>query len=270
MGARMRRLTSFPCAGETLVGTLDQAEGATGLLIVSGGNEVRSGAHRGMALLAQKIAAELGAPVFRYDRRGIGDSTGENHGFESSGEDISAAAAAFRAEAPNLTRIVAFGNCDAATSLAMFHKGTGIDALVLANPWVIEATDDLPPAAAIRARYVERLKDPNEWLRLARGGVHIGKLFKGLIKASQKPSQPPASLPARLAQALGSAQAPVALLLAKGDNTAIAFRDAWNGSVYDAARANMLPVDCDTSSHSFASASDKAWLFERLREALAS
>ena len=48
MGARMRRLIEFPCAGETLFGTLDEAPGSTGLLIVSGGNEIRIGAHRGM------------------------------------------------------------------------------------------------------------------------------------------------------------------------------------------------------------------------------
>ncbi len=62
--------------------------------------------------------------MFRFDRRGIGDSTGENHGFESSADDIAAAAAAFRAES-GVTRIVGFGNCDAATALAFFHGAQG-------------------------------------------------------------------------------------------------------------------------------------------------
>src|SRR3546814_2513341 len=52
----MRTLIAFPCEGETLVGTLDAAPGKTGLLIVSGGNEIRVGAHRGMALLAERLA----------------------------------------------------------------------------------------------------------------------------------------------------------------------------------------------------------------------
>ena len=43
----MRKLIAFPCAGETLVGSLDEGAGSTGLLIVSGGNEIRMGAHRG-------------------------------------------------------------------------------------------------------------------------------------------------------------------------------------------------------------------------------
>lgn len=266
----MRRLIAFPCAGETLVGTLDEAPGATGLLIVSGGNEIRMGAHRGQAMLAQRVATELDVPVFRYDRRGIGDSTGANGGFESTADDIAAAAAAFRAAAPHVTRVAAFGNCDAATALAFFHVSAALDALILANPWVIEATDDLPPAAAIRARYAERLKDPSEWLRLLRGGVNITKLFKGLAKAIKKPSQPPASRAARLADALGSAEIPITLLLATGDNTAIAFADAWKDQAFDPARPRCRRADCATSSHSFSRAEDKEWLFERIREALSS
>jgi len=258
----MRRLIEFPCAGETLMGTLDDAPGATGLLIVSGGNEVRMGAHRGMAMLAARVAGELGAPVFRFDRRGIGDSTGTNGGFESSVHDIAAAAATFIAEAPQLRRLVAFGNCDAATALALFHSAAGIDALLLANPWVIETPDDLPPAAAIRARYAERLRDPRAWLRLIRGSVDIGKLFKGLSKISKSESENGSGLAARMAEALDASGIPITILLARGDNTAIAFRDAWKSS------APIL--ECDTASHSFAHAADKEWLFERVREALAS
>jgi exosortase A-associated hydrolase 1 len=256
----MRRLIEFPCAGETLMGSLDEAPGATGLLIVSGGNEVRMGAHRGMATLAARVA-EAGYPVFRFDRRGIGDSTGDNQGFESSIHDIAAAAATFTATTPQLRRLVAFGNCDAATALALFHSVAGIDALLLANPWVIDTSDELPPAAAIRARYAERVRDPKQWLRLVRGGVDISKLFKGLLKASKNESQNDSGLAVRMAQALAASGTPTTILLARGDNTAIAFRAAWKGFA--------TIKECDTASHSFAHAADKQWLFERVIEALA-
>ncbi|MCW4460301.1 hydrolase 1, exosortase A system-associated [Sphingomonas sp. BT-65] len=265
----MRRLTSFPCAGETLAATLDEAPGSTGLLIVSGGNEIRIGAHRGMAELAASVAA-AGHPAFRYDRRGIGDSTGENNGFESTAEDIREAVAAFRHEAPHLTRIVAFGNCDAASALILFQTNTGIDALVLTNPWTIEAIDDLPPAAAIRSRYVEKLKNPRELLRLFTGGVNIRKLVSGLLKASAKQSQPPASLPARLAAGLDASETPVTILLAKADNTALAFADHWQGDAFTKARARRTLDICDTDSHSFARPQDKAWLTQRVLAALKS
>jgi exosortase A-associated hydrolase 1 len=254
----VRRILKIACGGETIVATLDEAAGSTGLLIVSGGNEVRAGAHRGMALLAAELAAR-GMPVLRYDRPGIGDSSGENRGFEESAADIAAAAAAFRKA--GVTRVVAFGNCDAASALALFHAAAGIDALVLSNPWTGGGgDDDLPQAAAIKARYAERLRDPREWLRLLRGGVNLRKLADGLWKAARP--VPPSGLADRMAAALQGSGVPTKILLANRDNTAVAFRAAWKtggpGTI----------VELDSRGHSYAGAADKAWLRERLLQAL--
>ena len=245
----MRRLIAFPCAGETLVGTIDEASSATGLLIVSGGNEIRSGAHRGMALLAADIAA-LGYPVFRYDRRGVGDSTGDNGGFLSAADDLTAATARFRAEAPQLTRIVGFGNCDAASTLALFGRAAGIDAVLLANPWVIEATDDLPPVAAIRARYAARLRRP--W-SLIRTGIDLRRAWHGLRKIVTMRSE--GTLAPRVVASIKDWRGDATIVLASGDATAIAFRDV----------AGRLPAQMiATDSHSFARRSDR----EALKEAV--
>lgn len=267
MDIRVRRLIVFPCAGDMLAGTLDEADGRVGLLIVSGGNELRIGAHRGMALLAQRVAADYGAPVLRFDRRGIGDSTGENRGFDSSADDIAAAVAAFRAHAPHVDRIVGFGNCDAASALALHHERACIDALVLANPWVVEPddTDTLPPAAAIRARYAARLRDPREWMRLMRGGVNLQKLARGIAKAAASTAAVPSQgLAARVAGALDASPVPVTILLAEGDNTAIAFREAWHAPAFARVRDRARLLLCETASHSFAHERDAQWLFDRL------
>lgn len=264
----MRRVIAFACHGETLFGTLDEAQGTTGLLIVSGGNEVRSGAHRGMALLADKIAAR-GYPVLRYDRRGVGDSSGENNGFENASDDLCEAVAAFRNACPHMDRIVGFGNCDAASTLALFHARVRTDALVLANPWVIEPSDDLPPAAAIRARYAQRLRSPREWLRLLRGGVDFGKLVNGLRKSVATGSTQEGSLATRIAQALAASATPVTLLLAERDNTAIAFAEAWRDAGFAAVRSRAREHRLDSASHSFAWSRDADWLFDRVVETLA-
>ena len=247
----MRTLIAFVCEGETLAATLDEAAGTTGLLIVSGGNEIRSGAHRGMALLAQRLAT-AGTPVFRYDRRGVGDSTGDNGGFLTAQPDLIAAAAAFRHAAPHVTRLIGFGNCDAASTLALFGRSAGIDRVVLANPWVVETIDDLPPAAAIRARYVERLRDPATWRRAVKGQVSLTKLLKGLRRVVATAHEERAPLATQVLAALDDWRDDVDIVLASGDATAIAFAAEYRG----AASVTRL----DTASHSFAGTENAAAL----------
>ena len=262
----MRHQLSFICEGARLAATLDEAPGATGLLIVSGGNEIRCGAHRGMAMLAARVAT-AGHPVFRFDRRGIGDSEGTNCGFESSAPDIAAAIAAFRAAAPHVQRVVAFGNCDAASAL-LLHQPLPLDALILANPWTYEAEamgagDALPPPAAIRARYLARLADPQSLLRLLRGDIDFAKLRRGLAALrGPKPASAPDGLAARLNEAARRLAIPATILLATGDRTAQAFA----ADCPDALK--RLPVERLASpSHSFAGA-DGDWLTARILEVL--
>lgn len=256
----MRHQLNFACDGAALAATLDDAPKATGLLIVSGGNETRSGAHRGMALLAQRIAAE-GHPVFRFDRRGIGDSEGENGGYEVSGPDIAAAIAAFRAAAPHVTRIIAFGNCDAASAL-LLHQPLMLDGLILANPWTFESEepDALPPASAIRGRYLARLKDPKSLLRLVKGEIDLRKLARGLSAMGQAKAPAPDSLAVRLDSAMAILPIPATILLATGDRTAQAFAERC--------QTGTLPVErLDSAAHSFAG-DDADWLATRILAAL--
>ncbi|MEQ1548805.1 MAG: hydrolase 1, exosortase A system-associated [Chakrabartia sp.] len=264
----MRSILTFDCEGANLAATLDDAAGATGLLIVSGGNEIRIGAHRGMAMLAAEIAAH-DYPVFRFDRRGIGDSEGLNGEFTSSSADVNAALSAFRAACPHLKSIIAFGNCDAASAL-LLHQPRGVNGLVLANIWVIDRSDDLPPPAAIRARYLERLKDPRAWAQLFTGAINLRKLANGLLRIAQP--QKPSSLADGVAQGLTAFGGPVTILLAKGDATAIAFADEWKKPAFDGARRrdDIETITLDSASHSFASDEDHAVLLQTLLKALKS
>lgn len=258
-----RRLIAFDCHGERLFATLDDAPGKTGLLIVSGGNEIRIGAHRGMAWLAAQIAA-AGFPVFRYDRRGIGDSEGVNGGFENGGPDLAAAIATFRAS--GVDRIVALGNCDAASLLTL--ENSGLDGLILSNPWVIETADDLPAPSAIRARYAERLRDAAQWRRLASGGVDMVKLGRGMARLMRRGGRP-SSLATRMANGLDRFDGPITILFAERDNSAVAFVDAWRGDAFSRVRARTAVQRLASASHSFASAEDQLWLREQVLASLA-
>ncbi len=268
-----RSFHPFECEEQMLAGTLDEGPLTTGLLIVSGGNEIRSGAHAGMAKLARNIA-ERGYPVFRYDRRGVGDSTGANQGFLETQADIGSAIEQFHDINPQIQKIVAFGNCDAATALALFGADIAMDMCVLANPWVIEAADispegpTAPPPSAIRSRYWERLKNPRSIIDLFTGKIDLRKLAKGLKQATQK--QENTALSIRLSDGLIRLGVPTRILLANRDTTARAFLAAWNSKGFKAVRAlpNISTETLDSASHSFADDNSKLWLENQLLEAL--
>jgi exosortase A-associated hydrolase 1 len=260
----MSRLShAFGCGNLRLAGTLDTAPGQTGLLIVSGGNEIRNGAFAGQAAIAARIAA-AGFPVFRFDRSGIGDSEGENRGFRHVSNDIAAALDAFHALAPQLTRVVAFGNCDAASAL-MLAKGAGCDGLVLSNPWTIEAdaggaADDTPPPSAIRARYLEKLADSREIMRLLTGGVNLRKLIGGVIRAASPPP-PPSNLAQEMAAGLAGFGGAVRILLAASDRTAQVFESAWD-------RTDPRIRRCEGAGHAYVEPQHRDWLVSQLIEML--
>lgn len=274
----------FACEGRRLAATLDSGTKPSGLMIVSGGNEIRAGAHAGMALLAKTIASH-GFPVFRYDRRGIGDSEGDNAGYLESAPDLRDALAHFRSVAPELENIALFGNCDAATAIALFDQAA--DARILANPWVIElqqdspqdgpendpqdgaqdnATQDsaLPSSAAVRARYWERIKNPKTITDLLTGKIDFQKLAKGLRRAVQKTENSPIATQFR--DALQKCDRPTTILLARRDNTAMTFQAAWNSPDFKSLKnsGNIDLQTIDSASHSFADAESSQWMKDQL------
>lgn len=253
----------FGCGSLKLAGSLDTAPGSTGLLIASGGNELRSGAFSGQSLLAARIT-KAGFAVFRFDRRGIGDSEGENRGFRHSAKDIRAALDAFRALAPQVDRVIGFGNCDAASAL-MLMRGEGFDGLVLSNPWTIDddAGDTDEPQhtpEAIRSRYLEKLKNPREIARLLRGGINLRKLAAGLLgaaKSAPQASQLSQEMRAGIADFSGS----VTYLVATDDRTGQLFESAWG-------KDDPRIQRCLGAGHAYVEPSHQDWLKDRILEVI--
>ncbi|MCJ2187284.1 hydrolase 1, exosortase A system-associated [Novosphingobium beihaiensis] len=259
-----RRHFAFECQGARLAATLDEPEsreaaGTAGLLLVTGGNEVRGGAWNGQARFAARIAA-AGFPVLRFDRRGVGDSEGTNGEFVSAAPDIAAALAAFRRECPQLTRVAGMGNCDAAAAL-MLAGGAGLDALVLSNPWTIDDADEEAPAEVVRDHYRRRLADPAAIKRLLTGQVPIGKLVRSLLSALRPSPKAAAGLAAEIAQRLAPFKGPVRFLIAGRDRTGLAFVAKWD-------KADKRIRTCPGASHSYVEPHAQDWLVAQVLEML--
>ncbi len=277
----MREQVSWHIGEDQIFATLDIPEdksSQSALLIVSGGNEIRSGSHNGQSELAQHICNQ-GHYVLRYDRRGIGDSEGENIGFEGSEDDINSAVQYLYGHIGDNAQISAFGNCDAASALLLNCEKLNLKSLIIANPWTYDPQNDqeeniedskvsTPSAAAIRARYWERIKNPKSIIDLFSGKIDLGKLFKGLMNASKKEEL--SDLAQKLNLILSDMQKPVDILIAEKDSTAMAFMGAYKSKIFAKARNNphVKIIELDSASHSFADKASKAWLYEKLSSSL--
>lgn len=177
----------FDCLGDDLIGILHRpAEPSeVGVLtVVAGGPQYRAGVGRGMVSLARSLASQ-GVAVMRFDYRGLGDSTGEFLGFDHIAEDLQAAVKAFQQEVPEVKRVVVWGGCDAASG-AMIHgwKVTGVESLILGNPWV--STQEIR-SAVLRKHYVKRLGEAHFWRKLIRFEYNlIDYAVAGIRKATTR------------------------------------------------------------------------------------
>lgn len=257
----MRQLLTFSCEGETLGASLDLGRGEVGVLMVTGGSQTRIGSHRMYERLAKSLA-ERGFSCFRFDRRGVGDSSGDDPGFRDSGPDIAAAAADFRQAAPNVRRMVGLGLCDGATALALQGAGAGFECLILINPWLVEAEADAPPPAAIKRHYINRLTSREGWKKLLTGAISAPKLIRGLKSLAAARA---GSLSQEVARSL-SHHAPCACILATGDATAIAAEAEWRKPSFAASRSDPILIESD--SHTFAKPGDEEALLGAVLEAL--
>lgn len=261
----MRRLTTFPCEGETLAASLDNGGGETGLLLVIGGSQTRIGSHRMYERLSKTLAKQ-GFPCFRYDRRGVGDSSGSDPGFRGSGPDLAAAAAAFRVESPAVRHVIGFGLCDGASALALFGQEAGLEGLILVNPWLVEtAEEDSPPPAAIRRHYWNRLTSREGWRKILTGAVNWQKLLSGARKAATPVSRAPLAMD--IAEALRASALPARLILAEGDATTIAAEAELKDAAFDGLVAGRETLATD--SHTFARPGDEAALLAAVERAIA-
>lgn len=271
---------TFPCEGEPLVGVLHTAqsgaeEAGTGVLIVSGGLQVRAGPHRSHVELAQALAAH-GLPTLRFDRRGIGDSGGADAGFEMSGPDIQAAIDALAAET-GIEGCIGYGLCDGASALALLvpHEPR-LTGLILMNPWTIDEEDQ--ENSLVMHHYRRRMRDPRQLGRLLRGEIELGSALRSLgrslgrVALGRLRARPrPAILPLahRMAASLTGFHGPIHIILSSHDRTAATFQTATHGPAWKAIleRPNVTVQKIGGADHTCSPRTAKAAFLAECRDA---
>lgn len=172
----------FACAGEDLVGILSEPDepSSVGVLVIVGGPQYRAGSHRQFVLLARYLA-ERGFPVFRFDCRGMGDSTGATRTFEKIDDDIACAIRAFAGRLPTMHSLVLWGLCDAASAAMMnASKHALVRALVLLNPWAW--AEETQAQTRLRYYYMSRFFSLAFWHKLLSGRVRLGDSTRSLAR----------------------------------------------------------------------------------------
>lgn len=275
------RPITFECRGETLVGMLHSPAhpvSATGLLVVVGGPQYRVGSHRQFVLMARGLA-QAGYSVFRFDYRGMGDSTGSARSFEDVGTDIAAAVDVFLREQPELQGVVLWGLCDGASACLMnCGSDRRVLGLILANPWV--RTESSEARARIRHYYLQRLLQRSFWSSVLAGefrplrstGEFLGSLARARTGLSD-PRRQGASFIERMRDGLRAFAAPVFFLISERDLTAREFLElcsqsaAWKALLQ---RPSARVVRLEDADHTFSSRATLDRVIEECRRWLSS
>ena len=253
------RVCQFECGDSQLIGVLSLPQGApraTGVVIVVGGDQVRTGSHRQFTLLARHLSA-CGYAVLRFDWRGMGDSEGAVQPFDARGDELTAAIGSLFDALPGMRQVVLWGLCDGASAaLLQVAHDRRVAGLALLNPWVGDAR--LQAKATLRLYYRKRILEPAFWAKLGSGQFQIGRALRGLgaqLAQAWRAAPRPAEVPAQGRQAQGAPiermlaawqgfTGPVLVLLSGADLTAQGFKELARASKAWRTQLQRATVTC--------------------------
>ncbi|MDR6983601.1 exosortase A-associated hydrolase 1 [Rheinheimera pacifica] len=163
---------SLAGADYQLSAIVHQAPATTGVLLIVGGPQYRVGSHRQFVKLSRYLAAQ-GVPSMRLDTAGMGDSSGSKAAFYQQTADIELAIDAFFQQCPQLTQVVLWGLCDAASAILikLNRPDPRISGVILLNPWVRQQQSHAK--AMLKHYYLKRLLSRQFWHKLFGGGLAL-------------------------------------------------------------------------------------------------
>ncbi len=170
------------CNGETLTAVLHTPVTSVkqAVLLIVGGPQYRVGSHRQFVLLARELS-KAGIACFRFDYRGMGDSSGNWRDFSAISDDIAAAMNVLHFELPSLQKTALWGLCDAASAALLYApQDSRVSRLILVNPWVRS-----PAGLAktyLKNYYLQRLASPELWRKIVRGKFDVSGSVVSLLE----------------------------------------------------------------------------------------
>lgn len=269
----------FACAGDQLLGILARpvTPAETGVIVIVGGPQYRVGSHRQFVLLSRALAA-AGYAVLRFDYRGMGDSEGQQRGFETISADIAAAIDMLQKRTPSVKQVALWGLCDGASAALLYCFETHdprVNGLCLLNPWV--RSEASLARTQVKHYYVRRVMQPEFWIKVLRGKVAYKALaglacnlrvsFTGVANAgsgasaSDRPAMSERPFQQRMAVAWDGFAGNILLLLSGEDYTAKEFLEylskdaAWKNALK---HPHLVRHDLQGLDHTFSSNASRA------------
>ncbi len=260
--------TVFSVEGESVIGILHNGSTtqSTGVLLVVGGRQYRVGAHRQFVSLARHLSAS-GYPVFRFDMRGMGDSSAAPVHFLDTGPDIAAALEEFRRAAPKVKRILLWGLCDGASAALFSALGhADVDGVMIVNPWI--STDSGQARTRLKHYYQKQLVSASFWKKLISGGVNwvdaassLGSEFRHILIGARSDPDLEYSLPDKVFKAMDAFKGTITVVISEKDLTAKEFKDEYDRRYTGSSDAiscwKVISVDSD---HTFSTPETQARL----------
>jgi uncharacterized protein len=215
------------------------APSGTCVMMLSGGLQARTGAHRMFTILARALASG-GHSAVRFDWPGLGDADGSEMPFEQLAPMLPQIQQQCMAGMQGTDRIVWLGLCDGA-SVALMHLAsqttTAPDALILLNPWV--RSEQSQAQTVVRHYYWQRLRQASFWRKLLSGRVGLDAVRSAcrLLKVSRQSALPPTGFQQQMAKGWKSFGRPLWLVVADQDLTGLEFLThagsdpAWTGAL---------------------------------------
>lgn len=238
----MEEPVQFTCNLKRLYGILHvpvaMVDPATVVIIVTGGPQVRTGAHR-LYVQLSRFLCEHNWPSLRFDYEGLGDSEGDFAGFQYAEPSIAAAMNFLQNKFKSKLNFIIWSLCDGATATAllaaMYPKY--ISGLILCNPLVI--TEQGLARSTILHYYSKRLFNKEFLQKLVRFELDLKSTVKSLcgyfknaqffknIK-SDCPDLVEKKLPNMVIDSLSIFEKPIRIILSTDDIVANNFQDELN------------------------------------------